>query len=729
MIVKDEVEAVNRLVEQALPYFDGIYITVSGPIRNFKKHPKVKIDHRDWNDRFDDARNHNFAQGDTDFKFWLDSDDEFDFSVIPKMVELAESGPYDAIWLPYHYAHDEDGNVIALHWRERLLRASKGWEWKGWVHENALTDQHIKSKRANYPIIHRSDHKEQSEERNHKILEKAYEETNDPRYIHYLGISYYTQEKWQDCIDVLKQYVQVGGWDEEIYRSLVKMSEASNNLGKTEDAMQYILRAAGLMPEYPQAYFNLAQLEFEQENFKQALEWLKVAFSKPQPETAAIIDPTMTDRAKLIGAISEFKLGNNSQALQVLNTIQTIDVDDLKPSFQYETSLDNLASVLPALLKHYQAPEQLWTGLKDDVKYDNRFRKIREALTEPKTWPKKSIVFFCGRGYEEWGPHTLDKGMGGSEEAVVYLSRQLSTLGYNVTVFGEISKPFTDAEHDRGNSTEYSVEWLPWTHIDKRDTFDTLIIWRYPQFAPQFKARRKLIDMHDLLPAKVLRPYPDATYLFKSAWQKDQHPDITNYKVIGNGIQKSHFEGSKKKKKHSVGYFSAYYRGLEVLLAMWPEIRKEVPDATLDIYYGWESWVSAEGQDNFYQRMIKKLELLKGHGVTEHGRVDHETLAKAMNETQVWAYPTEFEEIHCITALKAQEAECWPVVTNVAALQETVQSGVKIDTKMIYGDEYNRKKFIKAVVAGLKDNKRGVPVAGVDWADRAKAWAEVIEHE
>lgn len=504
LIVKDEVEAVTRLLKNAAPYFDAIYVTVSdkkawGKLKNIKLKPgkdhfnlKTKIDYRPWNDRFDDARNHNMAQGDTKWLFWVDADDEFDFSVIPNLVELADQGEYDTIWLPYEYAHDEYGNCIALHWRERLVRKDKGFEWRGWVHENLLTDEAFTSKRVNIPVIHRSDHKEQSEIRNHAILQKAYEETKDPRYIHYLGISYYGLGEWEKAIEVLKEYVAVGGWDEEIYRSLLRMSEASNNLGREEDARQYVLRAIGLLPEYPQAYFNLAQLEFEDNNFKACLEWLKVAFTKPEPEGASVTDPTIADRAKLLGALSEFQLGNHREAAELLKQVETMETKDILPEFEREASLDRLAAILPALAKHYETPSTLWHGLKNDIQYDNRFRKFREQVTEPKSWAKGTVVFFCGKGYEEWGPHTLDKGMGGSEEAIVYLSRELAKQGYTVTIFGEVKERLTDQK----------VTWVPWTHIDKRDEFDTLVIWRYPQFAPQFKAKTKIVDMHDALPKK-----------------------------------------------------------------------------------------------------------------------------------------------------------------------------------------------------------------------------------
>lgn len=180
------------------------------------------------------------------------------------------------------------------------------------------------------------------------------------------------------------------------------------------------------------------------------------------------------------------------------------------------------------------------------------------------------------------------------------------------------------------------------------------------------------------------------------------------------------------KRKNSVGYFSAYYRGLECLLNMWPKIREQVPDATLDVYYGWESWTAIQGEDDFYERMERKFAELKDQGVTVHGRVSHVELASAMRSIQVWAYPTEFTEIHCITALKAQEAGCYPVVTTVGALNETVQCGDKVKSKRIYTDEYAQEKFVKAVTTALKEARTGTSVPQTDWSDIAKRWDEVI---
>ena len=179
---------------------------------------------------------------------------------------------------------------------------------------------------------------------------------------------------------------------------------------------------------------------------------------------------------------------------------------------------------------------------------------------------------------------------------------------------------------------------------------------------------------------------------------------------------------------HTVGYFSSYDRGLECLLDMWPEIKKQVPDATLTIAYGWNTYDSVHKHDpakmKWKWQMIRKMHDV---GAKEVGRLNHEDLAKLMKTIKVWCYPTEFTEIHCITALKAQEAGCVPVTTDVGALKETVQFGDKLVTDDIYTNKEAQKMFIGMVVADLLQDKVEVkPVPNTDWADVAISWNEVL---
>lgn len=180
------------------------------------------------------------------------------------------------------------------------------------------------------------------------------------------------------------------------------------------------------------------------------------------------------------------------------------------------------------------------------------------------------------------------------------------------------------------------------------------------------------------------------------------------------------------KKPFSAGYFSSYDRGLECLLDMWPAIRKQVPEATLDIYYGWNVFDEFHSKNpqmmKWKWQMIRKLNDLKDLGVAEHGRVNHQELADAMKQLRVWFYPTEFTEIHCITALKAVEAGMIPVVTKVAALSETVKAW-HLDCQDIYTNKKGQLAFIEMAEEALTGSLDIVdPADNRYWPDVAKVW-------
>lgn len=180
-------------------------------------------------------------------------------------------------------------------------------------------------------------------------------------------------------------------------------------------------------------------------------------------------------------------------------------------------------------------------------------------------------------------------------------------------------------------------------------------------------------------------------------------------------------------------YTSSYDRGLEHLLAMWPKVREAVPKAELHVFYGWQLF------DRFYQNnpasMAWKQKIVEGlsqPGVTDHGRLAQPDLVKEYEASGIWAYPTHFGEINCISAIKAQAYGCEPVVVNYAALQETVQHGRKVD-----GDIYDEEtkdayltQLIDALQHPMSDDKRKQMMTWAKekyaWQTIAKQWTEVL---
>ena len=67
-----------------------------------------------------------------------------------------------------------------------------------------------------------------------------------------------------------------------------------------------------------------------------------------------------------------------------------------------------------------------------------------------------------------------------------------------------------------------------------------------------------------------------------------------------------------------------------------------------------------------------------------YGTVSQLQLHKAMLLAEYWCYLTDYEETFCITAVEMQYAKVLPIVTKVAALGETVRSGIilnNVETK------------------------------------------------
>ena len=552
MIVKDEFAEVEVLLSQALDYFDQINVVVSDkPTYNkLKKNfpdEKVNLKYRTWNNRFDEARNVALEMCTTDFFFWLDADDSFDFRAIPQLVDIAEANGIDAIFMPYNYMQDEQGNCITRHWRERLVRLGRGYSWRGWVHETCISDKKVVTHKVNFEVKHNAtvDDAKGSYERNHVILEEAYEATGDPRYLHYLGMSYFTGKDYEKAGELLTKYLEVGGSIEDVYRTLGLLSECAYHLGKFDLALEYATKCATLKPEYPMAYWLLAQYEADQDNYLEALEWVKVSESKPDPETLSVWDPSSRERATLIAARCLFMLERYNEALQQIRKIQHLpEAQPVIEDFYEQADAEAFVNLLPKIRKFFNNDKELFEALCPAIRYDKRIKQLRNLATVPTSWTDRSIVIFCGQGYEEWGPHTLDKGMGGSEEAVVYLAPELAKLGYNVTVFGEAEMVQEPTVPEGVEGWHKPVVWQNWKELDTRDHFNIFISWRAPQYLEAINAKVKIADIHDVLPEALIKDYPDVTYFVKTNYHRDLYPKVSDdkFRVIGNGIKKEQFK-------------------------------------------------------------------------------------------------------------------------------------------------------------------------------------------
>lgn len=289
-------------------------------------------------------------------------------------------------------------------------------------------------------------------------------------------------------------------------------------------------------------------------------------------------------------------------------------------------------------------------------------------------------------------------GIGGSEEAVIYLSQRLAELGYRVYVFGT---PPMGSRHalPQSNPRYVDLDFKDFPHLD------AAIAWRRPYFVHHLKrcAKKVYLWPHDILTAPVwqqeINLFDDVLWLSeyqRKQWISQSGGFARFRKLFGNGIEPAQFHEQRERlNPHSCIYASNYGRGLDVLLDLWPQVKSAFPHATLDIYYGWQDLAQINPQK--HDKMRAQVESYVSLGVKEWGKVGQENLNRAFEQASLWTYPCTFLETFCITALRAQLSGAVPVVINHAALKETVRHGFKCS---------HPSEYLELLLKALRDVER-----------------------
>jgi glycosyltransferase involved in cell wall biosynthesis len=158
-------------------------------------------------------------------------------------------------------------------------------------------------------------------------------------------------------------------------------------------------------------------------------------------------------------------------------------------------------------------------------------------------------------------------------------------------------------------------------------------------------------------------------------------------------------------------YSSSPDRGGDIVLEVWPEVRKHVPDAELVLTYS--RWFDrcAEMFQASHDQLERIRALLEQPGVSRiEGGLGQGSLARLMKTSLVWVHPSyftpgrmRFDETSCISCMEAQAAGLVVVASNWGALTENVLHGTLLDGDPSDPDGHWRKAFVAQVVRGLTD--------------------------
>ena len=319
--------------------------------------------------------------------------------------------------------------------------------------------------------------------------------------------------------------------------------------------------------------------------------------------------------------------------------------------------------------------------------------ETKEVLSERKH-PTIAIFAFRHEKMTPWDKDNIEKGLTGSEEAIVYISDELVKLGYKVTIFND---PPQDSKY---SSAQANPRFVPMNFRDGT-VYDIGIVWRILELTEFVKNQACTLyfwphDTYCVQNDRNLKEIKDVLWLSK--WQREEwvahNPKFAQYThIFGNGICPYQVQKIQKRiNPYSCIYGSNYARGLEVLLDLWPEVKKHYPRATLDVYYGWEHWGCLTKEQ---ERILRgKVESAASLGVKDHGQVGHKELMAAYGKASLWTYPCIAPETFCITAIRAQAAGAIPVVIEGSGLKETVRWGFV---------SANKEQYLQALLQAMKE--------------------------
>ena len=574
VIIKDDTEAkeLDRCLSTVYQHVDAIYITSTK--KPYKKIQKVCTKYSanwswfPWVKDFSAARNFNFSQvpKEYDWIFWMDADDILvGGENLHKQAQLAEANNCQSVFARYLYQveADEKGNIkniLIEHLRERLIKNDDSHKWIAPIHET-LIEQYPTSKfdTQDFYVVHLTDFNSMQDAmwRNIEILEdEVIRNPNDPRPIYYLAKAYFDTKipeilyesagEGVDSItiELLKDYIRKSGWREERAQAWEYLSMIHRERQEFKKAIQCLLESLGEYPLFPSPYIQLALNYVMLKEWDFANHYVKLAGSVDIPKTTLVVNPK-DYKSMLLECLYHIYLNTNKLeetekvAQGLVNLLPSdLNMDRLKDiqDLRHRNNLAHWTVKLASHLKQTGQVEQLRAlinSIPREIEMEPALVALRQELYPPRVWDKDEIAIWCGAGWEKWSPKSIAKGIGGSEEAVIYLSKELAKLGWRVTVYA-------DPQDEQGNYE--GVNYVPYYSVNWQDTFNILVSWRQVGlFDMPIKAKKTYLWNHDLQNAME---YNDSRVskinkvMFLSKFHRANVPALPEEKVMytANGI-------------------------------------------------------------------------------------------------------------------------------------------------------------------------------------------------
>lgn len=761
MICKDGVaRELRRCLSSIAPYVDQIVLVDTGPKGTSGSKVAAEFNAEYYHstawwdkkarciDDFGAARDFAFSFLTTDWLMWIDHDDVLEGGEF--LREIVDNAPEEVggFWMPYFYAFTEQGECTTLHDRERLLRASIGWQWQNRVHETAVPQSTVhwrQEQRVRY-IHHGTGSKSN---RNFALLFKMYEENpEDLRTWMYIGNQYFADGQYQKAGEWYTRFYRDsrGTWLDR-WQSMAYAGRAWREVGNVIAAAEADTSGIKMVPEWADCWYGMAENHIALRQWERAILYAEQGLRMNAPERIIFINPldytirpynilnvAYAASGMLEEAIKACDMGlqyrPNDEAFMSNRAMYAARQKEMKQVESFASFVDGRA---------IEDVDRLHNMLSGDVRAMRPVRDIYypAVLSAAPLGSQPKLHVFCGQTLDEWTPATPDeKGIGGSETAVVEVMSRIQKAGWDVTVF-----------NTTGNAEGYydGVLYTNWDRWRPQMKSDMFVAWRTPLLGrEQSMSKERWLWLHDLNMHDDFTPEIASGFdkvLGVSEFHRDHlkmvYPFIRNVDYVPNGINLERFAKlPERKKRFRCIWASSPDRGLDNLFSMWRVIVGFEPAAELHIFYGWDNLdkMVAMGRVELgdYKRAILKMGKLPG--IHWRGKVGQKELAEEMLDADLWLYPTRFIETFAITALEAMAADLKIVTSKAGNIPSLVTEDVGICIPGLASSVIYQDRFIGITMAMMGDLETRAKYAGKGreevrlwtWENAADRWLKLL---
>lgn len=651
MIVKNSGDVLRDCLRSVKPYIDYWTILDTGSIDHTRQIVEEELDGikgklflEPFID-FSTTRNRAFELSPKKCKYMIILDDSYELhggNDLRSILQTSKSLSYSI-----KIGTLSGNHLDSYYYSNRLINSNlvlKDLRYKGRVHEAIYCDKTHIIPNTNIYIndIPDPSHLTRTKQRlksdiNGLLLDEKDDPTN-PRTLYYLSRTYSAIQQYQLAITYCNKLLTLSNIHRE-YQFFANYEKANLQFELDQDKQSFkksLLAVQKKFLERAEPMYKLSILLYEDQKYEEMIKVMERLMTIPVPNVMNTILETSIYEYYIpyLYIDCHFKLRKFEKAIPLLKKMLEI--------YPFDQPLLNM--------KYAVCDTQI----------------VAEKLTRNST-----VVIHMGGFSRPWDPKR-ETSISGSEYMAINMAKELTKIGYRVIMFGFFEKDDTNYQDiyegvqyiDNNYFPEFSLKYVIDYLIISRhvsnlvyyDNIKNVYLWTH-DVLPIFKKHSSIIQIH-------IKKFKGIITI--SQWQKEfikQKLGIAESSFIlsRNAIYTERFLSTLPKIPFRFIYTSDASRGLQHLIHMIPSIKARYPLTTLSIF---------TKIDLIDQELLEKIRTLDY--VTLNGRVTQDVISQELLRSDIWLYPTDFEETYCISALEAMAAGCLVATVKYAGLQNTV---------------------------------------------------------